>query len=71
MGSADFSGGSAKPDGLRLGPSRKTCMDFTFSKLQVRVAGTFYFEVTVQEISDAGPADVVSVDTDTFVVYDN
>lgn len=70
MGPVDFSGGIAKPEGFRLAPGKKAHIDFTFSKLQVRVAGTFYFEIMVQVFNN-GSSKVVTVNTNTFVTYDS
>jgi hypothetical protein len=62
----------AEADGFRLAPRRKVNVDFTFSGLQVKVAGTFYFQIVVHDFNtEMGLVVVVTVDTNTFVVYDN
>jgi hypothetical protein len=72
MDSADYVGGSAKRDELRLAARKKVNVDFTFSGLQVKVAGTFYFQIVVHDFNtEMGLVVVVTVDTNTFVVYDN
>jgi hypothetical protein len=72
MDSTDFIGESVTGDELRLAPRRKINVDFTFSGLQVKVPGTFYFQIVVQDMNnEAGLVVVETVDTNTFVVYDN
>jgi hypothetical protein len=71
MHATDFTGGLVKVNELRLARRKKVNVDFTFSELQVKVASTFYFHIVVQDVNETGSVVVVTVDINTFVVYDN
>lgn len=72
MDAAGLTGKPAEADWFRLAPGRKVNVGFTFSELQVKVAGTFYLQIVVQDFNnETGWVVVATVDTKTFVVYDN